>query len=199
MELVILVPIFLITYLVFLLLRSLLIILGYVMVPIAVSLKAYDYRESRIYKDRKILAFTHDIFWLWGNEEEGIGWYGDYDSISKKILYSEIIRNPVNNLRYVPFLSLKINPEKVKFYGSLGSYKDNLDRSTVEKYDSDNELFWSITWQGLYSNIRVHFNLLDSNYRFWLGWKIYPEDIYGLPDWDHRKATAGFSTQLKRI
>lgn len=199
MEAIILAPIFLLSYISFLLMRTLLIIVGWVVVPIAVLFNQYEYRESKIYKGRNILAFTKSIFWLWGNEEEGIGWYGNYKSIKMKIIYSECFRNPVNNLRYVPFLSLKINPDKVKFYGSLGSHKDNLERHIVEKYDSDSELFWSITYQGLYSNLRIHFNLLNSNYRFWLGWKIYPEDIYGLPDWDHRRATAGFATQLKRI
>ena len=200
MKEILLAPLFALSYIGFLAMRTILILIGWIVVPLAVLCRAYEVRPSRIYSDgRMVRAFTWKYIWLWGNEEEGIGWYGDYDSLAMKIIYSECFRNPVNNLRYVPFFSLKIDPEGVKFVGSLGSHKDNLERHIVEKYDSDDEVFWSLTYQGLYSNIRVHFMFRNVRYRFWLGWKIYPEDIYGLPSWDHRRATAGFATQLKKI
>jgi len=184
------------------------IVLGFLMVPLAVLFKAYGMRESKFYKDRIVRAFTSRIMWPWSNEEEGIGHYDTlnflgltikFEKISSKIVYSECIRNPANNLRFVPLISLKIDPTKVKFIGSFGSYKDNLPKEVVKKYDSNEELFWSLTWQGLYSNIRVHLKIFNWRFRFWLGWKIYPEDIYGLPSWSHRNVSAGFATQFKKI
>jgi hypothetical protein len=173
----------------FLILRTIFILLGYIMVPMAVLLDAYEMRESKIYKGRVIRAFTWKIMWPWGNEEEGIGWYGT-GSISKKILYSECFRNPANNLRYVPILSLKIVPEKVKFKG-YPIYKD------IRDYDLDSKDFIYFAWHGVYSTLRIQRKMLGKRRRFWIGWKLYPEDIYGVTD--HRSASAGFATQLKVI
>ncbi len=170
------------------------------MVPLAVVLKNTTIRESKIYPDRIVRAFKSKLFWIWGNEEEGIGYYGDPEwSLAKRILYSEIIRNPANNLRFVKYISLKIDPDKVNFIGSLGTREDDLSDEVLKSYDDDKTLFWSLTWCGLYSNIRSHFKLLGRTYRFWLGWKIYPGDMNGVPEWDHRIARAGFATQFKRI
>lgn len=191
---------FITSWILFSILRTACILLGFFTIPVAVLFKAYKMRESKVYKGKIVRAFTWPFMWIWGNEEEGIGWYGEATwPIWRKILYSECVRNPANNLRFVPGLSVKIDPSKVKWIGSLGNKDDNLSEEVVKKYDSDAEVFWSLTWQGLYSNIRVHFNYKGKRYRFWLGWKIYPQDIYGLPEWSHRKASAGFATQLKRI
>jgi len=134
--------------------------------------------------------------WLWGNEEEGIGYYGTSESISRRIIYSECFRNPVNNLRYIPLLSLKINPLKVRYIGSLGSH---LNPDEVKKYDLDEQDFWSLTWHGIYSNIRWQGSIFGQRYRIWLGWKIYPEDMYGIDEDSHRAASVGFATQFRRI
>lgn len=185
-----------ISWILFLTFRIVVILLGYIMVPIAVLLRCHHVRKSRIFKDRDIVAFKNDLFWLWGNEEEGIGWYGS-GSLSKRILYSEIIRNPANNLRYVPFISLKIIPNKVRWIGSLGNFNSRQGMNNVYEYDRDEVEFWSLVWCGLYSNFRVHFPLKGKRYRFWIGWKIYPEDMYGVKG--QRAMSAGFATQLKRI
>lgn len=193
-------PLFATSWIAFTLLNTTLIALGYLAVPLAVALKNTIMRESKIYPGKIIRAFKSKLFWIWGNEEEGIGHYGDSKwSLSRRILYSEIIRNPTNNLRFVKLLSLKIDPDLVKFLGSLGSKEDKLSKETVMSYDDNKTLFWSLTWCGLHSNIRSHFKMFGRTYRFWLGWKIYPGDMYGIPEWDHRKARAGFATQLKRI
>jgi hypothetical protein len=167
-------------------------------VPIASLMGKYHTRESKIYENRLVRAFTQDFMWIWGNEEEGIGYYGSFKALVHKIIYSECFRNPVNNLRYVPILSFKINKEKVRFVGSLGNYGE-IDREEIKKYDSDDHNFWSLTYHGIYSNFRVHFEVKGVRYRFWIGWKIYPEDMYGLPEWSHRNASVGFATQLKKI
>ena len=193
-------PFFIATWCLFLLLRTSFIILGWILVPIAVLLKCYEMRNSSISNNKIIRAFTCKFMWPWGNEEEGIGVYGDQSwSTQLRIVYSECLRNPANNLRYVPFLSLKIDPNLIDFTGSFGSKSDNLSKETIYKYDDNKELFWSLTCCGLYSNIRFHFKLLDARYRFWLGWKIHPEDMFGISETSHRYASAGFATQFKKI
>ena len=107
-------PLFILTYILFLIIRTILIIIGWITVPIASLMGKYHTRESKIYENRLVRAFTQDFMWIWGNEEEGIGYYGSFKSLVHKIIYSECFRNPVNNLRYVPILSFKINKEKVR-------------------------------------------------------------------------------------
>lgn len=192
-------PIFIASWLGFLALRAALFLVGWLVVPVAVLFGAYEMRDSRIYPERQVRAFTWPIMWLWGNEEEGIGFYGESPSVNVRIIYSECLRNPVNNLRYVPLLALKIEPKKVRFVGSLGGNKDVLPTDVVKSYDLDATDFWSLTWHGLHSNIRWQGKIGNTRYRFWLGWKIYPEDIYGIPEWSHRSATVGFATQFRRL
>lgn len=201
-----------ISWALFLVLRTAFITMGFVMVPAGV-LSGVEYRESKIYPGRQVLAFKHKMFWLWGNEEEGIGWYDRIGILNNswlnltinlkhpvlKILYSEIIRNPANNLRFVPVLSVKIDPARVRFIGSFGDLADNFTPDLAKRYDSDDETFWLFAWCGWYSNIRFHFDMFGKRRRLWLGWKVYAHDSYGIPDWDHRKASAGFATQFKRI
>jgi hypothetical protein len=194
-------PFFVASWIIYTLCNTVLIALGYIMVPIALMIKDnIIVRESRRYPGRMVKAFKYNIFWIWGNEEEGIGYYGDADwSEMRKIFYSEVIRNPTNNLRFVPIISVKIKPEKIRFIGSLGNLEDNLSDKTLDDYDDDKVMFWSLTWHGWYSNIRVHFMWLGRPWRFWLGWKLYPRDINGLPEWEHRRASAGFATQFRDL
>lgn len=213
-----------ISWILFSILRTILIVLGYIAVPIGL-LTGTKVRQSKIYIGKEVRVFCLPLVWLWGNEEEGLGWYDTitidfrlkikvfsfvlidkpiykqikFKSQTAKILYSECIRNPVNNLRFVPVLSVKIEPSKVKFIGSLGSSDDNLSEEVIRKYDDDKVDFWSFTWQGLYSNFRWQGPVRGVRKRFWIGHKLYPEDIYGVPEWDHRKARAGFATQYKSI
>jgi hypothetical protein len=217
------------------LLRILLLLLGKVLVPFAVSRRAYAVKDRVLYTGEVVphYYFTWRLMWLWDNDEEGIAWYvaddGDPNDIPARILYSAK-RNPVNNLRYVPYLSLKIDPKKVRFTGSGVDCTDErmqevlldpkFDYSPlVEAYDDDAIDSESFTWCGIYSNYRVHFTVkqrrfyphleraikfifredltIAGRYRFWIGWKIYPEDIYGVTD--HRKESAGFGSQFKKI
>jgi hypothetical protein len=188
-----------ISWVLFLLLRTFLIALGYIMVPIGVLFKAYEVRKSKYY-DRTLLQFTWPILYLWNNFEEGIGHYGNPKwPLWVRILYSEVWRNPANGLRFVPVLSLKIDPDKIEFIGSFGSSNDHLSTETLKAYDADSADFWSLTWHGLYSNIRWQGSLFGKRFRFWCGWKAYPGDILGIPDWDHRKVRAGFATQFRRL
>jgi hypothetical protein len=66
-------------------------------------------------------------------------------------------------------------------------------------YDSDVFRFTSLTWCGIYSNLRVQFKMFGKIWRFWIGWKIYPHDSLGIDPSDYRANGAGFATQFKRI
>lgn len=188
-------------WILFLVIRSSLIFLGYLMVPMAIIFSGYKTSPSMFYKNVYVRKWKCNLFWLWGNEEEGLGHYGNQDwPLWLRILYSDVLRNPANNLRFVQYLSLKIDPDKVNFVGSFGSSDDHLSSDVLKKYDLDECDFWSFSWQGFYSNFRWQGNFLGlGRRRFWIGWKIYPGDILGIPSWDHRTVSAGFATQFKRL
>jgi len=188
-------------YLTFILLRTFLIVLGYIVVPIAAALELYETKSDLLAGNIVFRQhWTWRILWLWGNDEDGISWYGDPEWPNfVKIVYSQCWRNPANNLRYVPFLSVKIDPKRVRFIGSLGDWDYKyLSEDAVRNYDRDEVTFWSFTWCGFYSNFRWQFRLGGKVWRLWQGWKICPEDIYGVPESSHRFKSAGFATQFKR-
>ena len=184
------------TWALFLALRTVAIVLGWLLVPIAAAARAYEpYNAPHWHEGTRVqYRFTWPFMWLWDNEEDGIAdrTYWDAPNMFLAIVYWSALRNPANNLRYVPWLSVLIDSSKVKYIGSLPK------TASLKDYDKDELTFWSLTWQGVYSNIRVHFKMGSKIYRFWLGWKIYPEDkVY--PVTGHRATGAGFATQFKRI
>jgi hypothetical protein len=160
------------------------IILGLVLVPIAAACMAYH----RIYLTN-VWHFNWRLMWLWDNYEDGIAndTYIKFNSMFMRIVYWSAIRNPSNNLRLVPYLSCQVNPLKVKFVGSLNK---------ITEYDSKTPQ-WFICWQGLYSCWYYQFMLGGKLRRIWIGWKIYPTDIYGVTE--YRKRGAGFATQFKVV
>jgi hypothetical protein len=190
---------------VFWLFRVALIGIGYIVVPIAVIFGAYSMKPRMLAgKSVDMGYFTWKWMWLWGNDEEGIAWYDTmnisffgwfevtikFKALPLKIIYSSCKRNPVNNLRYVPWLSVKIDPAKVR-YVAKPKFED------LKLYDSDKLNFKYYAWQGIYSCYRSHFQVFGYRFRFWLGWKFYVDDVNGV--FDHRKESAGFASQLKGI
>lgn len=176
----------------FLILRLILIVLGWVMVPFALILNQRQQITSRVHYPRVISTFK-GIFWLWGNDEDGVmaahefqtypGWF--------RIIYWCAFRNPVNNLRFVPWVSCHIQPDKIKFIGSRPG-RMGYDNQTPESE-------WFYCYQGLYSNIWIQFKMFGSVWRFWTGWKIFPKDQLGLDTSSYRRHGAGFATQFKRL
>jgi len=137
------------------LIRAPLILMGLVLVPFAASQKAYVPYEGHdgAGTPRIQYRWTWKWMWLWGNDEDGIAdnTYHDITVLFWRIVYWAAIRNPANNLRYAPYLSVKIVPEKVRFIGNEDTY---------------------LCWQGFYSSFRCKY--------FFIGWKIYPKDVNGV-------------------
>jgi hypothetical protein len=194
-------------WLAFVALRTVLILAGWIVVPIAVLFGAYAVKpRSLAGKSVDHHYFTWRWLWLWDNDEEGCAWYGE-GPLWWRIIYSSCWRNPVNNLRYVPYLSLKIDPAKVRWVGSHIECRDQHDldlilsdkayEAPIRTYDSDDHEFWYFAWHGWYSCYRRHFTWRGKRRRFWCGHKLYCSDIYGVTD--HRAKSAGFAMQFKVI
>jgi hypothetical protein len=135
------------------------------------------------------------LFGPWNNEEDGVdglrggdpaqSWWAQSTanlSPQMRIWRWAAIRNPVDNLRFVPILNPKIDPKRVRFVG--------LDHEPVK-----GEGGWYYAWMGAYSCIRYE----TRRWRFWLGTKLKPEDRLGIADSDPRRIRADFALQLKRI
>ncbi len=184
----------------FLILRTLLIFLGWLVVPIAVMCNAFSFRVRTLAgKPVHFWYFDWKWMWIWGNDEEGIAWYDTFTlgkkkivfkSLRAKIIYTSCFRNPANNLRYVPFLSCKIDPARVKWVGGPHGLPASYDLKPGGPE-------WFFCWCGWYSNFWLQFKMFQSVWRLWIGWKVFPYDVYGVTD--HRKTSAGFATQFKRL
>lgn len=168
-----------------------LLLLGLILIPLIAKLKRYEVRKSKVF-DKDILSWKDKWMWPWGNEEDSIlngAQYYDAGSTFKQIVYWSAVRNPVNNLRYTPILSLKIESDKVEFIGS--------NVADIKEYDHNIEM-WYLCWHGIYSNLRVQTKIFGSLWRFWIGWKIYPEDSIR-PVVGHRVPGAGVAYQIKKL
>jgi hypothetical protein len=173
------------TWIIFLFVYLSLVMLGWLLVPIAAAFGSYNQTDLGSNK----WHFNWPFMWLWDNDEDGIAndSYYKAPNMFLQILYWSAWRNPVNNLRYVPYLSCKINPARVWFTGSL---------LNIYSYDTPIPQ-WFIAWQGIYGCWYWQFRPLEHLYRLWIGWKIYPTDIYGVTE--YRKRGAGFAIQFKRV
>jgi hypothetical protein len=191
------------------LVRSIVIALGWVVVPIAAMAKAY-YKTAGWNGDgtsKWIYRFTWGWMKPWDNWDDGIAndTYVHFKSMFMKIIYWSCARNPANGLRTMPLISVKLDPSRIRFVGSFGSW-GTIDEATVRKYDTKIP-HWFLCWQGPYSNLYIHWEMFGNLYRFWIGWKIYPADIYGgnypadYPNgrFGYRSKGAGPVIQLKRV
>lgn len=172
-----------------------LLLLGYILIPITALFGAYywviDEEKEDKGEDPDVAHFTWKFMKLWDNWEDGIAntTYKEYDSDFKQIIYWSCFRNPVNNLRIMPLLSFKIDSDKVQYVGS---------KDLANLYDrKPPEVEWFFAWHGFYSNIWIQFKMFGKVYRFWQGWKIFPQDIFGVKG--HRALRTGFAQQFKKL
>lgn len=160
----------------------------------------------RLWKPRRSLAYTSPradhkpdlitvwrggwLTWLWSNEEDGLfpfWWVFERHPTwhASRLAYVwAALRNPSNNLRFVPFINPVIDPPRVRFRYFLAGKK----RGRI-----------TFTWQGPYAGLMWNPTFGGRMYRFWLGWKLKPEDMKGVADDDMRKPRCGWAIQFKRI
>lgn len=202
------------TWILFELLNIPLMLLGWILVPLAAACGAYEKTDDNPTKpdDGPIYHFTWPFMFLWDNYGDGIANtnYWKAPNLFLQIIYWSCLRNPTNNLRIVPYLSCKINPLNVRFIGSFGnctSFEDWIrlftpmhdpseEQISIAKYDTKVPQ-WFFCWQGIYSNFYWQYMLNGNLRRFWIGWKIFPTDIYGVTE--YRKFGAGFALQNKVV
>lgn len=139
----------------FLLFRTIMILIGLIVVPLLSIF--YKFTTKSVWATinnagKEILVWKYKLFWPWSNDEDGVVAGEEFLKMPKwfRMIYWSAIRNPANNLRFVKYLSVKINPKKVKF-------KANKQLPSLYDYDVDHLTFTTLTWQGLYSNFRVQF------------------------------------------
>lgn len=148
-------------------------LLGLVLVPFAIWFRVV---QRGPITDR-LIANAPRWLWLWGNDEDGLAadWYDQQhqDWSPFRVMYTwSALRNSVNNLRFVPVLSPKLNPAQIGWWHSK----------------SGNVI---VCWQGWYVGIETPW--------FHHGYNVQPED--GLhPGWipatDFRWRGIGFRTGL---
>jgi len=193
-----------------LIVKTVLSFLGFVLVPIAISFKAYHIRDSKYFKDgqgnpKKISAWTWKLFWIFGNEEDGLSASAEFPN--HPLWFRQLYwyyRNPANNLRFVPLFAPIVDPKKVKFKASFGTDKDNIPYETLAALEDGNDgtkdgkvPFWYFCTMGPYWSFRYEFKVGQTMYRFWASHKLYPSSIYKVPD--YQRHGVGFSVQLKRV
>jgi hypothetical protein len=190
--------------------RTLFIIVGWLVVPIGAGFKAYKptigYNGDG--SKKTIYLWTWRWLALWESYDDGIAndTYVKFKSMFMKIVYWSCFRNPANGMRTMPFFSVNLDPARIRFVGSFGSW-GTIDEATVRKYDTKIP-HWFFCWQGWYSNLYIQWEMLGQLWRFWIGSaKIYPADIYGgnypadYPNgrFGYRSRGAGPVIQFKRV
>lgn len=192
-----------------LLVQTPLIIIGWVIIPPMAYFRYYKIRKS-LYYDRLITVFKSEwVNLIWGNEEDSINAGRQYKACKTEwgqIIYWSANRNPVNNLRFAPIVSCKLQPPKIRFVGSFvnlvaaGPFLVGPEyeawKTEVLKYDRKTPQ-WFFAWQGLYSNFYCNFMFRGQLRRFWIGWKVVPRDIIAIPE--YKKFGASCALQFRTV
>jgi len=146
---------------------------------------------------RPIKVWNSKWAWLWSNDEDGVlgsvEWEEKYKARPRWGAFVwTALRNPSNNLRYVPKLNVKIDPTKITY---VGNHDDPPRKPDVKPPVGD--VKWAYTKHGYYSGFVYRRQLTkERHFQIRLGWKLIPKDRFGVDDNDHRKTSCGFGTQL---
>lgn len=170
---------------------------GLLIIPVLLARKRFDVRFSDIWP--KPVRISDELkgglqcqwprwAWLWSNEEDGVlgpTWYHERHptwSGNRIAFFWSALRNPSNNMRFIPVINPVIEPKRIAFQ----EWHPALNVDVI------------YTWQGIFSGLWVTFPLRGHIFRFWWGWKLHPEDVAGVSDTDMRKPRCGFAMQFKR-
>lgn len=164
---------------------------------IAWQLRNLEAGPSRRFPERMLLRFHARWMLPFQNDEDGVDglrggdpaqqWWADKTatwSSRKRIFVWSALRNPVDSLRWVPILNPQLVVRDVCFVG-------------MDHEPAKGENGWYYAWLSgtPYSCIRAE----RWGWRFWLGWKLKPEDRNGLQPDDVRAIRCDFACQLKRV
>lgn len=152
-------------------------------------------RDSKQFPGRTVLQFNAWWMWPWNNPEDGVDGLRGGDpaqaawlaltreySVRWRIFKWSACRNPINNLRYVPFLSPIFAPKEIGYIGTGNE-------------PPDGQSGWAYVWQGFYSGLYIK----TPTRWFWLGWKFKPADANGVSATDTRMPRCDFATQFQRV
>lgn len=189
-----------------------LLVLGPITVAIALLCKAFKDTKSITNENKDVKIFTWKLMAPWNNLEDGINpseyqeKYSDRSFLMNAYIWCSF-RNPVSGLRWTPFLSVIPDGSKIQYVGSLGQ----LPLERLSEYEEKKPISF-YCWQGIYSNywkqfimpftILLPFTKLGyykgDLMRFWVGWKLYPDDKNGGP-YGYRRLGSGFAAQFKPV
>lgn len=182
-------------------------ILGIPICYILARKRAWVERDSPYFKDaagnpRKLLQWKPAWGWLYGNLEDSIAgpqWWKDriegVDLRKEAFLWSAW-RNPVNNLRFLPFINPVPDPKRVRWVGnSIDPHVDLAIRRT-EVLNMKSPI-WCYARQGIYAGFWMIWPWSATrHFRFRIGWKILGKDaVRGIVD-DYRRFYFPFAFQL---
>lgn len=156
-------------------------LVGLAAFPIAWRWAPKTFTQSHVWADdRAIRTFS----WLWldewlGNHEDGLlpFWWSNQGGTA----YSWFLRNPVTNMRFWPIISTLPDTPRLRFCGNV-----------VEILESPG---WFVCWQGPYVGFRWQCETLG----IWIGWKVQPRDVGGIPAEDYRRFGIGTACQIMRF
>lgn len=168
---------------------------GVLVIACLAALRVARVRRSG-YFERDVMQFP-SLFWLWNNAEDGVDglrggdpaqkWWADKTaswSQVRRIFVWSALRNPVDSLRWLPLINPKLDSARVLFIG-------------MDHEPAKDETGWYFAWLAStpYSCVRFE----RWGFRFWLGWKLKPEDRNGLKPGDVRAIRCDFAAQMKRV
>lgn len=179
-------PAWLLAAIAYLIPSTVLFVLG---VPICLYLSIMgdvEVRESTKFPGRTITTWRPKWAWLWGNEEDGVcpDYYLPTRSLWLRRFSWSAVRNSVNNLRFVWPFGFKPDSAKIKFIG------DSLSDPQVAPPEGTSR--WSLTWQGPYAGFLWMRNA-KKLHQVWIGWKLLPKDVNGIPSTDSRSVAVSFA------
>ena len=157
--------------------------------------EAWVLRPSKYFAGRTVTAWGPRWAELWGNWEDGVvgpQWWKqqhpDRPDWWLAFVWSAW-RNPTNNLRFVPVLTVKIDPARIRYRGNSDDpARNGLDRKSIE---------WSYTWHGVYSGLAWRWQITASHHAsVRIGWKLLPKDRNGVAAEDYRSIRCPFGLQL---
>lgn len=169
-----------VVWLLYFILMTPLILLGFLLVPLALWRAATSFRKSQRYPGRMVLSWKWPVMQLWGNEEDGIcgssnGFWPaptTYWGAWKQTFIWSAWRNSVGNARWTWLFGMTVDPLKVHTdYFTLG--RETTPGTVYDEYLKTGPYF---ARQGLRFELKFTWNPSQPDWQkkriFWIGWRI---------------------------